>query len=48
MLEAWRTGPGKDRHERRGGRNGLSRELIIRTAIDMLDSGGEKALTLRL
>jgi AcrR family transcriptional regulator len=27
--------------------DGLSRELIIRTAIDMLDDGGEAALTLR-
>ncbi|KOT34211.1 TetR family transcriptional regulator [Streptomyces caelestis] len=40
-----RTGQGPARAPRRA--DGLSRELIIRTAIDMLDSGGEKALTLR-
>ncbi|QHF95287.1 TetR family transcriptional regulator [Streptomyces sp. NHF165] len=42
---AKRTATGSARAPRRT--DSLSRELIIRTAIEMLDSGGEKALTLR-
>ncbi|WP_020126304.1 TetR/AcrR family transcriptional regulator [Streptomyces sp. 303MFCol5.2] len=40
-----RTAKGSARSPRRT--DSLSRELIIQTAIEMLDSGGEKALTLR-
>ncbi|WP_060907821.1 TetR/AcrR family transcriptional regulator [Streptomyces scabiei] len=40
-----RAAKGSGRAPRRT--DGLSRELIIRTAIEMLDDGGEKALTLR-
>ncbi|KAK1186228.1 TetR/AcrR family transcriptional regulator C-terminal domain-containing protein [Streptomyces sp. NBS 14/10] len=40
-----RTAKGSARAPRRTA--GLSRELIIETAIELLDSGGEKALTLR-
>lgn len=40
-----RTAKGSARAPRRT--DSLSRELIIQTAIEMLDSGGEKALTLR-
>lgn len=42
---AKRTGKGPQRAPRRT--EGLSRELIIQTATDLLDSGGESALTLR-
>ncbi|MFJ4828958.1 TetR/AcrR family transcriptional regulator [Streptomyces sp. NPDC088747] len=42
---AKRTAKGSARAPRRT--DSLSRELIIQTAIEMLDSGGEKALTLR-
>ncbi|MCZ9348067.1 TetR/AcrR family transcriptional regulator C-terminal domain-containing protein, partial [Streptomyces sp. TRM76130] len=42
---AKRTAKGSGRAPRRT--DALSRELIIQTAIEMLDSGGEKALTLR-
>ncbi|MEW2167523.1 TetR/AcrR family transcriptional regulator [Streptomyces sp. NPDC007084] len=40
-----RAATGSARAPRR--KDGLSRERIIRTAIEILDSGGEKALTLR-
>ncbi|MGW2514212.1 TetR/AcrR family transcriptional regulator [Streptomyces scopuliridis] len=40
-----RTAKGSARAQRRT--DSLSRELIIQTAIEILDSGGEKALTLR-
>lgn len=40
-----RTGQGAARAPRRT--DSLSREVIVRTAIEMLDGGGERALTLR-
>ncbi|MEV7601226.1 TetR/AcrR family transcriptional regulator C-terminal domain-containing protein [Kitasatospora sp. NPDC089797] len=42
---AKRTSEGTGRAPRRT--DGLSRELIVRTAVEILDGGGERALTLR-